>query len=157
MNSLLHGNEVAFVGVQRSSKGITTAICDSGIGFPKSMQRNFTWLRDKNLLEHSKALILASLMSKNKIGLYRAIDDVLLTNGYVVMSSFNAEIRWENSLWEKAKDLKIEQDGQIFDLQKLGKPLIGYRDIQEIYQGYYKEYDSFLVGSRISFEIPFLS
>ena len=155
VNSLLHGEEIAFVGVQRSSKGITTAICDSGKGFPKSMQTNYLWLKNQALLDHTKALLLASLMSKNKIGLYRAIDDVLLSNGHVIMSSFDTEIRWQQSLWDKAKTLKIQQDGKIIDLKALGNPLTGYAELEEIYNGYYKEYDSFLVGTRISFEIPF--
>ena len=156
VNSLLHGNEIAFVGVQRSSRGITTAICDSGIGFPKSMKNNFSWLKKKPLLKHTNALMLASLMSKNRIGLYRAIDDVILTNGHVIMSSFNSEIRWESNMWEKAKELSLEADGKIIDIKKLGEPLKGYRELHEIYNGYYKEYDSFLVGSRVSFEIPFI-
>ncbi|GAB3333006.1 hypothetical protein GCM10027429_13070 [Marivirga atlantica] len=156
VNSLLHGNDIAFVGVQRSSRGITTAICDSGIGFPKSMKSNYEWLKDKPPLSHTKAIILASLLSKNKIGLYRAIDDVLATGGYVNMSSYDTEVRWENHLWNQAKELKIQFDGKIVDISSLGKPLRGYKALEEIYQGYYKEYDAFLVGSRVAFEIPFV-
>jgi hypothetical protein len=62
---LLHGNDVAFVGVQRSSRGVTMAICDSGIGFPKSMKNNFEWLKQKPQLPHTKAIILASLLTSS--------------------------------------------------------------------------------------------
>jgi hypothetical protein len=155
VNSLLHGNEIAFVGVQRSGKGITTAICDAGIGFPKSMKSNHQWLKDAPLLKHINAIVMASLLSKNKIGLYRAIDDVIQTTGYVVLSSYDAEVRWEHALWEKAKELRVDQKGQVVDMKDLGAPLKGYAELEQIYKGYYKEYEGFLIGSRITFEIPF--
>lgn len=154
VNSLLHGNDIAFVGVQRSRRGITTAICDSGIGFPKSMMINNKNLSTYKDLTHFKALVLASLQSKNKIGLYRAIDDVINTDGYVIMSSFNTEIRWEHKYWVLAKS--IENKLQILENDKLlGEPIKGFVNIDRITNGYHKIFDKSLIGSRITFEIPF--
>lgn len=155
VNSLLHGNDIAFVGVQRSSKRITTTICDSGLGFPTSMRKNHAWIRTKEDLTHVQAIFLASLLSKNKIGLYRAIDDVLNTNGYVIISSFNSEIRWEDKIWTLAK-AKLEQIGlENISIRELGTPIEGYVETGRVYDGYYKIYDNFLIGSRVTFEIPF--
>ncbi len=154
VNSLLHGRDIAFVGVQRSSKRITTTICDSGSGFPKSMRQNHSWLKDRKLLRHVDALLIASLLSKNKIGLYRAIDDVILTGGYVIISSFDCEIRWQHSIWEIAK-LALETNGlSKIKLEDIGSPIEGFVETGRIQQGYYKTYPTFLVGSRITFEIP---
>jgi hypothetical protein len=154
VNSLLHGNDIAFVGVQRSRTGITTAICDSGIGFPKSMVFNNKNLSKYKELTHFQALVLASLQSKNKIGLYRAIDDVVCTNGFVVMSSFNTEIRWENKFWSNAKS--IADKFKILENEKIiGEPIKGFVSMERITDGYYKIFDKSLVGSRITFEIPF--
>ena len=155
VNSLLHGNDIAFVGVQRSRTGITTAICDSGIGFPKSMMFNSKNATNLKSLTHFQALVLASLQSKNKIGLYRAIDDVINTEGHVIMSSFNTEIRWENDLWELAKS--VENKFQVLENEKLlGEPITGYANMERIAKGYHKIFESSLVGSRITFEIPFI-
>lgn len=155
VNSLLHGNDIAFIGVQRSRTGITTAICDSGIGFPKSMLINSKETSKLKGLTHFQALVLASLQSRNKIGLFRAIDDVIDSDGYVLMSSFNTEIRWEKEYWNLAKSLdnkfKIIENEEL-----LGKPLSGYTDIQDIFSGYYRVFESNLIGSRITFEIPFV-
>jgi hypothetical protein len=154
VNSLLHGRDTAFVGVQRSPKRITTTICDAGFGFPRSMRQNHEWLKEKKLLKHNEALLIASLLSKNKIGLYRAVDDVILTGGYVIISSFDSEIRWERKMWEKAKDALEDKGLSKVKLQDIGDPIEGYVDTGRIYQGYYKMYPTFLVGSRITFEIP---
>lgn len=155
VNSLLHGNEIAFVGVQRSRTGITTAICDSGVGFPKSLKFNSKNTSIFKNLTHFQALVLASLQSKNKIGLFRAIDDVIGTEGYVIMSSFNTEIRWEHDYWEQAKSL--DNKFKIVENEKtLGEPLSGYANMERVLKGYHKIFDSSLVGSRITFEIPFI-
>ena len=155
VNSLLHGNDVAFVGVQRSKKGITTAICDSGIGFPKSLLSNSKFNPSFANLNHYQALVIASLQSKNKIGLFRAIDDIIESQGYVIMSSFNTEIRWEYELWNQAK--LIENKSVILQNEAvLGNPLSGYGDLNRVQRGYYKYFENSLVGTRITFEIPFL-
>ncbi|MCA0447993.1 MAG: hypothetical protein LCH54_17380 [Bacteroidetes bacterium] len=154
VNSLLHGNDIAFVGVQRSRTGITTVICDSGIGFPKSMMFNNKNAKHFKNITHFQALVLASLQSKNKIGLYRAIDDVISTNGYVIMSSFNTEIRWENKFWTLAKNIE-NKFNVLGDDNILGEPITGFVDMGRIVEGYHKIFDKSLVGSRITFEIPF--
>ncbi len=152
VNALLHGKDVAFVGVQRSSTRITTTICDAGRGFQRSLKDTHQIGHDK-AMGHAQALLVASLLSKNKIGLFRAIDDVIKTDGHVILSSYDSEIRWERKLWETAK-LKFE--GLIpskIVIDQLGKPLDGYTSPEVVRKGYYKTYKSILIGSRITFEI----
>ena len=155
VNSLLHGNDIAFVGIQRSGRRVTTAVCDSGIGFPKSMHINQKREISTPLISHLEGLLQASLQSKNKIGLYRAIDDIIDTDGYVIMSSFDAEIRWQSQIWEIAKSLKINSPNEKIEIEGLGDPIEGFVGYERINQGYYKKYNDFLLGSRITFELPF--
>jgi hypothetical protein len=152
VNSLLHGQEYAFVGVQRSSKRVTATVCDTGRGFPKSMNKTYDFA--KKPLSHSKALLIASLLSKNKIGLYRAIDDVILSGGYVIMSSFDSEIRWEEKIWKKAKGLLETKGLTNIEINDLGTPIEGFVEANKVFGGYYKKHDSLLIGTRITFEIP---
>lgn len=152
VNSLLHGNSVAFVGVQRTAKRITTCVCDSGMGFVRSLKRSHPEVDRK--FDHGDALLFSSVLSKNKIGLYRAIDDVVKSGGYVIMSSFDAEIRWEDKIWKLAK-YKLEEKGlKGMRLTDLGEAIDGYVDQKIVYDGYYKQHSSFLIGSRITFELP---
>ena len=153
VNSLLHGNDVAFVGVQRTSKRISACVCDSGIGFPKSMRKNHRKLMNDSI-NHCTALMLASLLSKNKIGLYRAIDDVIATGGHVIFSSFDAEIRWQEEIWNNALTALNEKGLEGISLNDLGEPTEGFMERENIEKGYYKNYKTFLIGSRITFEIP---
>jgi hypothetical protein len=155
VNSLLHGRAVAFVGVQRTRTGISTSVCDSGRGFLRSLLNNKSHL--ENILENStlKALVYSSFQSKNKIGLFRAINDIILSDGYVNMSSFEGEILWKDTLWhnimEKEGDLKMKE----LQIEAHDNYITGFTDLEIFKQGYLRKYDDFLVGSRVSFEIPF--
>lgn len=155
VNSLLHGREVAFVAVQRTKRGISTVVCDSGRGFLRSMKDSKSHLSEKLENSNLKALLISSLQSKNKIGLYRAIDDIILSNGYVIMSSFDGEILWRTDLWEKAKKIEREKGIENLTLKNIGNFSTGFIDTKLKDEGYFKKYDDFLVGSRITFEIPF--
>lgn len=157
VNSLLHGRGIAFVAVQRTKRGISTAVCDSGRGFLRSMKDTKSYLNENLEDSNLKALLISSLQSKNKIGLYRAIDDIILSNGYVIMSSFDGEILWKEDLWEKAKrDEGIKGINKI-SIEGIGNYTNGFVDPKLKDEGYLKKYDDFLVGSRITFEIPFKS
>jgi hypothetical protein len=155
VNSLLHGKDIAFVGVQRTRKGISTSVCDSGRGFLRSMldsKSNFQETLDNSNLQ---ALLLCSLQSKNKIGLFRAINDVILSNGYVSISSFDAEIVWRENLWNDAKSLENKIGIENISSELLGGHINGFADTETFANGYMRKYDNYLVGSRITFEISF--
>lgn len=155
VNSLIHGRSIAFVGVQRTRKGITTCICDSGIGFLNSLKRYKPNISD--LLENSslKAILFSSFHSKNKIGLYRAISDVIASNGHINISSFDSEILWKKEIWEEIGNYdELEQILNI-NIDKSDFFISSYVDSETLNRGYFRKYDHFLMGSRITFEIPF--
>jgi len=155
VNSLIHGRSIAFVGVQRTKKGITTCICDSGIGFLNSLKKYkpelIPYLDNSNL----KSILYSSVHSKNKIGLYRAISDVIKSGGYINISSFDSEILWHPEIWEYIDGHETLDEILRFDIQKSAFYINGYVDLEKLSKGYFKKYDHFLMGSRITFEIPF--
>ncbi|MAW96876.1 MULTISPECIES: hypothetical protein [unclassified Leeuwenhoekiella] len=155
VNSLIHGRSTAFVGVQRTRKGITTCVCDSGIGFLKSLEKY-----KPNLLESLKkssllAILYASFHSKNKIGLYRAISDVIQSGGYINISSFDSEILWKSHIWNFIDQHENLDDVLKLELTNTDYYFNKYVDFDKLNKGYFKNYDHFLIGSRITFEIPF--
>ena len=155
VNSLIHGRSIAFVGVQRTRKGITTCISDSGIGFLNSLKKYkpelITYLENSNL----KSILYSSFHSKNKIGLYRAISDVIKSDGYINISSFDSEILWKPETWEYIDKHETLENILKLDIQKSDFYINGFVDGDILNKGYFKKYDHFLMGSRITFEIPF--
>lgn len=155
VNSLIHGRSAAFVGVQRTRKGITTCICDSGIGFLNSIVRYKPEIKQELQNSNLKAILYSSFHSKNKIGLYRAISDVIKSKGHVTISSFDSEIFWTSNLWEEMCTLRDLNETINYDIISSSYFINKYTDIDTLKKGYFRKYESFLVGSRITFEIPF--
>jgi len=155
VNSLIHGRSIAFVGVQRTRKGITTCICDSGIGFLNSLKKYKPELIDYLDNSNLKSILYSSFHSKNKIGLYRAISDVIKSEGYINISSFDSEILWKSKNWEYVDNNQTLEDVLKLRLEKSDYYINGFVDIEKLDNGYFKKYDHFLMGSRITFEIPF--
>jgi hypothetical protein len=164
INSLMHGEEFAFVALQRSSRSITVSVCDSGIGFKRSLNRAFKYPVFKELND-AQALFIGSLIQKDVHGLRLAISETLNygekeenNKGWVTISSYNSEIRWEKKSWVKALDyydnINIQTTLPVLD-KVFGPPLNGFVERSLIDQGYYKTYDHFLIGTRITFEIRF--
>lgn len=156
INSLIHGRSTSFVGVQRTRKGITTCVCDSGIGFLNSLKRYKpelkTFLKDSPL----NAIIYSSFHSKNKIGLYRAISDVIKSGGYVNISSFDSEVLWKKENWGLVDYQQKQSNILKIDALNSDYYLDGYVDKERLAKGYFKNFDHFLIGSRVTFEIPFI-
>lgn len=167
VNSLIHGEDHAFVGVQLRQRRITLSVCDSGIGFPKSLNKSFKSLNHFDRIDHSTAILIGSLVQKYQHGLRLAIAEVLnfseddyigdvINEGWVIISSFNTEIRWQKANWRNAIDSfdSIDIYKELPDINKiLGKPIKDFVDREKIEQGYWKNYASYLVGTRIAFEI----
>ena len=155
VNSLIHGRSIAFVGVQRTRKGITTCVSDSGIGFLNSLRKYKpeinSFLENSNL----KSILYSSFQSKNKIGLYRAINDVIDSDGYINISSFDSEIMWKPKFWSYINNFSSSDEILKIDIEKSEFYLDKYAEKEILNNGYLKKYDHFLMGSRITFEIPF--
>lgn len=157
VNSLLWGQSTAFVGLQRSRTGITAAVCDSGVGFIGSIQEQ-SKLRGLHYKDHVEALALGAVVNRREYGLRRVINTVIKNGGWVIMSSFDAEIHWKNSLWERAKMGAGRTEDYSLDLKGLmkaiGSPVRGKPTLDDRENGYGRVWDYGLRGTRITFEIP---
>jgi hypothetical protein len=157
VNSLLWGRSTAFVGLQRSGKGITVAVCDSGVGFITSI-RGQSKLRAMNSKDHAEALAIGAVVNRREYGLRRVINTVIKNGGWVIMSSFDTEIHWKDSLWERAKAGAGRIEESALDLKGLmnaiGSPVRGKPTLDDRESGYCKAWDYGLRGTRITFEIP---
>jgi hypothetical protein len=156
VNALLHGQEIAFVGLQKSPKGVTVCVCDGGVGFLRSMLNNRPWLKQVGLNSNIDALVNASLLNEKEIGLRKAIEGIILSDGYIILSSVDCEVRWEESNWTMAK-ANFKNTGTHSSLQT-AKHILGDEnpniDFEEVKNGYYRNFRSKLKGTRITFEIP---
>ncbi|MDP2237858.1 MAG: hypothetical protein Q8J88_15615 [Bacteroidales bacterium] len=168
VNSLVHGKSIVFVGLQRTSKRVTVAISDSGIGFPKSLQNNFPELKNKDLLDHTQGLLLGCIIQTNEHGIRLALNDILnlesilykdiLSNdGWLVVSSYDTEIRWQKSNWLQV--LSTVDNNNIFESvihpnELIGEPIEYKIQLEDKKTGYWQKFDNYIRGSRFVFEIP---
>ena len=167
VNSLLHGEDIAFVGLQRSHSRITISVCDTGIGFSRSLSK--AYLNNSNLqkLPHAEAIFIGSLIQKNVHGLRLAIQEVLnlksdmptldfSNDGWVIISSYGSEIRWQKRNWLNAIS---HFDSTNISVSKpniyaaLGPPSNDYHSSGASMDGYWRNYPNYLVGTRITFEV----
>lgn len=166
VNALVHSEDIAFVAFQSSRTGVTIAVCDSGIGFPRSLKKSYPHLTNNKLLSHQEAVLLGCIIKQKSMGLRYVIDDILNIKtikyedinknyGWINISSYNAEFRWQRELWEKAKDGVNQHDNDSFELKV--KNILGpskvFLDPEDYIKGYWKIHDHRLIGTRISFEI----
>lgn len=161
VNALMHAEDFAFVGLQRSNKRITVSVCDSGIGFRKSLCRSYNEIEYFKELQNIEAIVIASLIQKNIHGLRLAINEILNPRkfnaalGWIIISSFDSEIRWQKNNWERAIAVFDSEDIRKYRpnfLKMIGEPLKDFRENKFI-EGYWKNYENSLVGTRITFEI----
>lgn len=155
VNSLIHGRSIAFVGVQRTKRGISTCVCDSGIGFLNSLKQYKPEIIDELDNSSLKSILYSSFHSKHKIGLFRAICDVLKSGGYINISSYDSEIHWKPEVWEYIEAIGSLEKILKIDILKSPYFIDGFVEFDVLNRGYFKKYDHFLIGSRITFEIPF--
>ena len=166
VNALVHGQDYAVVGLQRSSQRITVCVSDSGVGFRKSIGKALGDSFSK--INHSQALLIGSLMQKKEHGLRLAIEevlnfenvmwsgDLLVNDGWVILSSYDAEVRWQKTNWAKAKEqFDLYRPEYIFPATEnfLGDPIVKI-DPESSAVGYWKNHQNTLVGTRVTFEIP---
>ena len=174
VNCLLHGKEISFVGMQRTSSGLSICISDCGIGFLNGLLNNQVWAKKIGLKKSADAILNASLLKigeydnleeinhleikkSRHIGLLSAINDILKKGGYVLIHSQNAEIRWELPLWNEClnKFSKHLYTEKLQTVTEVIGPHPAYPISKDVYfQGYYRIFETDLKGSIISFEIP---
>lgn len=166
VNALVHGQDVAVVGLQRSSKRITVSVSDGGIGFRRSIIKTFG--QNYIGINHSQALLIGSLIQKKEHGLRLAIEEVLnfdnvyipqdlwINEGWVVLSSYDCELRWQKANWMFAKK-EFDSLASVSELPAtekiLGNPIVKIES-QDVASGYWKMHNVSLVGTRVTFEIP---
>jgi len=165
-NSLIHGKDYAFVGMQRTSSRITVSVCDSGIGFKKSLSLSYPTNHCFQRVNNTQSLIIGSLIQRQEHGLRLAINQVLnyddiytdsTNEGWVIISSFDSEIRWQKNNWERALQYyeRIDMEDSLPEVNLiLGEEIKRKMSLEELIKGYRKTYDYHLVGTRITFEIP---
>lgn len=160
VNALLHGRTTTFLGLQSSRKGVTVAVCDAGRGFQNSMKSREFVDGSQNLLTNMNSLLLGSLLNRESDGLRSSIGAVTSGGGYVLMSSFEAEIRWTQYNWlkvlEKLGNSRLKRPLSIYEYEDFCgvKPRTGAVDSHAKKLGYARIWPTPLVGSRISFEMP---
>jgi len=163
LNAAMWGRSLPFIAVQRSTKGITAAVCDLGRGFRAT-------LGEQKLLGISKetetpqpqddlsALILASLINDEPkdFGLRKAISQILKVNGWVVMSSGTGLVNWRATSWKRAI-LRYEQDPNTIPHHSMlfSNAPEDLLEIAAMEPGYYRQFRHKLKGVRVAFEIPF--
>lgn len=158
VNSLLHGDAVPFVGLQRSTRGITVSVADSGRGFLRSMQER-TRLPETTMPDAMHALVFGSFVNRDEMGLRRAIQIILKCGGWITMSSGDGEVVWRRSNWSAIDDI-VRDDELTPELGRkvvsaLGPPLRGRVDPDAVDYGYHRQWSTPLRGTRIAFEISF--
>jgi len=151
LNSIMHGRETAFIGAQRSSERITVSVCDCGVGFVNSLKKINSSLDTS--ISHIKGVLIGSIINKKEYGLLEAINSVLEHNGWVIISSYDGEVCFKPSLWNKIKYLSPDDiiKEKIEDLLGDQVKQITY-DVKQI--GYWRQLYKTLRGTRITFEIP---
>lgn len=156
VNAHLWGRAAAFLGVQRSSRGITVCVCDSGEGFLNSLRKK----QRLNSLPstHLGSLAIGCVVNDQDFGLRRAIDMVTRYQGRVEISSYSAEIVWKYELWKywvnvatdpSPKDMTLEERfARMWDGFQKSAGASG-RQV-----GYCRDWATPLRGSRVTFEMP---
>lgn len=145
VNSLIHGESIAFVGLQRTTKRITVAVSDYGVGFPRSL--NKTFFRDsRKKLSHLQGILIGTQIQKKDHGLRLAISETLdFGKGkdrkpWVVIASFDTELRFTAESWNQTK-VHFDED-EMFSKAEVNEFIDAVR------------FPDILIGTRITFEIP---
>src|ERR1043165_101060 len=158
VNSMLWGHSTAFVGLQRSRVGITVAVCDSGRGFHGSLYEQQSSKQSVYPENNLEALIIGSLINTREYGLRRVINTVIKNGGRALLSSFDAELHWKETLWLKAKEATFGEGEHPLDIKRLtqtvGRPVTGSPTLEDRENGFSRVWQYGLRGSRIAFEIP---
>jgi hypothetical protein len=148
VNALLWGHATAFVGLQRTSHGITVSVCDCGCGLLRTLREKKNWPDGCPVSTHLESVVAASLMNVRQWGLRRAIDIVTENSGWVIVASFDSHVRWRSHSWQSAKSRLIMQHDRVSSIREI-TPFLDDEDHNVDGVG--------LRGVRITFEVPIAS
>ena len=159
VNALLHSMSVPFVGIQRTSRAITVAVCDSGRGFAASLhQKKVSTL--PHIESDTSAILIASLLNKNEYGLFRAIEGIVsLDGGRVVVSSRDGEIEWNRQSWLSISHI-VKASSSTFERFEAIRAVLGQTVPRsagggDFDTGSWRTYRHGMPGSRVVFEVWF--
>lgn len=159
VNAHLWGRANAFLGLQRTSRGITVCVCDSGEGFLGSLRKKEQKKQLPNLSGHLESLAYGCVVNHEDFGLRRAIDMVTRFNGSVEISSYTGEIFWRRELWEYWLNVATKSTLSSLSFEEKFSQMWGEFSAQTGSQskhqyGYCRAWATPLRGSRVTFEIP---
>lgn len=159
VNAHLWGEANAFVGLQRSSNGITVCVCDSGKGFYKSLLEKRKPKFAHIPTSHLESLALGCINNYEDFGLRRAIDMVVRFGGKVEVSSYSAEIVWQHTLWDQWTKMSTYTPHNPAVFQESFAKICAQFMIEKLssdgrQMGYCRNWTTPLRGTRVSFEIP---
>lgn len=153
LNAHMHGEQAAFIGLQRSGVGITVSVCDSGIGLAQSLKTSEK-LTPAQCESPGVPATVASFVNKRDMGLQRVIDKVVAENGYVIVSSDADSITWSAANWSLACAAFDEPSPEITDVAAiLGSPMRG-KFAPSRQEGGWNTQEFGLSGTRVAFELP---
>jgi hypothetical protein len=159
LNSHYWGRAAAFVGLQRSTVGVTVTVCDVGYGFLATLRKQRSRKQIPIPTNHIEALVLGSFLNREVYGLRAIIDEVIARGGWVSLSSYDAEIRWGEGTWLAAKrfigSTLTDHSALLALIDQLGG--VSTRvpgDAQRRRSGYLRTFADGLRGVRIAFELP---
>lgn len=150
-NSLLWGRSAAFLGMQRTKNIIFISISDVGIGCKKSLEEKNNSDGSINLNDLS-SLVLASFINEEEYGLRRVISSIMDLNGSISLSSGGGEICWRPKIWKDCLDT-FNSFGLIKAISQVNN-LANLNDVQSKNNGYARNWNTAIRGTRISFSIP---
>lgn len=159
LNAHYWGRAAAFVGLQRSTVGVSVAVCDVGRGFLATLSEQCEKEGLPRPQSHVEAIVLGSFLNHQEYGLRLAIHEVIDRRGWVTVSSYDSEIRWGQSLWGRANQI-IGDDIRNWDsISTIVNELGSYVDrtpqnMEARRQGYWRRFPDGLRGVRIAFELP---
>lgn len=154
-NSLLWGGNTAFVGLQRTSKGILINVSDIGIGMRLSLYRKNI---KRELISEGKysdlpAALICSTINEKDFGLKRAISSVIEIGGNITIISNSSEICWSEHNWNGFNN-EIRNFGINSAVKNFNMSHVGNSDLGGKTEGYTKKWDYPIRGTRITFYIP---
>jgi hypothetical protein len=161
LNAHYWGRAAAFVGLQRSTAGVTVAVCDTGRGFLASLSERAERDGFPVPSDHVEAIVVGSLLNSQEYGLRQAIDQVVDRGGWVTISSYDSEVRWGQSLWPRVNQLAGPSIRDKRDLRSLVNEMGHHQprtpqNLEERRRGYWRKFSDGLRGVRIAFELPSL-